>query len=78
LTRRIVISGVLALALGGLLLLAIAQRGKPEISVERNLVYGKGGDTDLLLDLAMPKSGAGRGLQGRRALAAGERREVPH
>ena len=58
-TRRIVIAGVLALALGGLLLLAIAQRGNPGIVVERNLVYGKGGDTDLLLDLAMPKSGAG-------------------
>jgi acetyl esterase/lipase len=59
LKRRIVIAGVLALALGGLLLYAIAPRGHPEIVIERNLVYGKGGDTDLLLDLAMPKSGVG-------------------
>jgi acetyl esterase/lipase len=59
LTRRIVIAGALALALGGLLLFAVAQRSNPEIAIERNLVYGKGGDTDLLLDLAMPKSGAG-------------------
>ena len=58
-TRRIVIAAALALALGGLLLFAIAPRGNPEIAIERNLVYGKGGDTDLLLDLAMPKSGVG-------------------
>jgi acetyl esterase/lipase len=58
-TRRIVKAGVLVLALVGLLLFAVAQRGNPEIAIERNLVYGKGGDTDLLLDLAMPRSGVG-------------------
>ncbi len=36
-----------------------AQEAKPEARVERDLVYGKGGDTDLKLDLAMPKTGDG-------------------
>ena len=31
---------------------AVAQ---PEIELKRDIVYGKGGDVDLLLDLAMPK-----------------------
>src|SRR5262249_2514863 len=31
-----------------------------EVVVERDLVYGKGSDTELQLDLAMPKNGAGR------------------
>jgi acetyl esterase/lipase len=36
-----------------------AQEKKPEIRVDRDLVYGKGGETDLKLDLAMPKEGKG-------------------
>jgi acetyl esterase/lipase len=36
-----------------------AQEKKVEIYVERELVYGKGGETDLKLDLAMPKAGTG-------------------
>jgi acetyl esterase/lipase len=31
----------------------------PAIQVENSLVYGKGGDKDLMLDLAMPAKGAG-------------------
>jgi acetyl esterase/lipase len=34
--------------------LTFAQDQKPEIRVERDLVYGKGGDVDLKLDLALP------------------------
>jgi acetyl esterase/lipase len=30
-----------------------------EVQLDRGLVYGKGGDTDLKLDLAMPKNGGG-------------------
>src|SRR5438309_7705640 len=36
-----------------------AQDKKPEIRIERDLVYGKGGDTEMQLDLAMPKDGDG-------------------
>jgi acetyl esterase/lipase len=36
-----------------------AQEKKPEIRIERDLVYGKGGDTEMQLDLAMPKDGDG-------------------
>ncbi len=39
--------------------LYVAQEKKPEIRVERDLVYGKGGETDLKLDLAMPNEGTG-------------------
>ncbi|HLN31375.1 MAG TPA: alpha/beta hydrolase [Gemmataceae bacterium] len=47
-----------------LLLLALpyqclAQEGKFEVVVERGLVYGHGGDMDLMLDLAMPKDARG-------------------
>ncbi|HEY1861024.1 MAG TPA: alpha/beta hydrolase [Gemmataceae bacterium] len=35
------------------------QEKKPEIRIERDLVYGKGGDTEMKLDLAMPKDGDG-------------------
>jgi len=59
LTRRIALAALLVLALGGLLLFAIALQRSPEIVVERNLVYGRGGDTDLLLDLALLKTGNG-------------------
>jgi acetyl esterase/lipase len=47
----------------GLFLIAVGlsqgQDKKAEIRVERDIVYGKGGDTDLQLDLAMPKDGDG-------------------
>jgi acetyl esterase/lipase len=33
-----------------------AQDSKPDIRLEKDLVYGKGGDVDLKLDLAMPKT----------------------
>jgi acetyl esterase/lipase len=36
-----------------------SQSAKPDILSEREVVYGKGGDTDLKLDLAMPKNGFG-------------------
>jgi acetyl esterase/lipase len=59
LSWRIVAYWLLALGTAGLLLFGIAQRGKPGIAIEQNLVYGRGGETDLRLDLAMPKSGEG-------------------
>src|SRR6266851_8243930 len=36
-----------------------AQEKKSDVLVERDLVYGKGGETDLKLDLAMPGQGPG-------------------
>jgi acetyl esterase/lipase len=36
-----------------------AQENKRLVQVESDLVYGKGGDTDLKLDVAMPKDGDG-------------------
>src|SRR5450432_4270796 len=57
--KRFVILG--ALIFGGIaLLLAVAGKGgSVSITVQRDLVFGKGGDTPLKLDLAMPKSGDG-------------------
>ena len=57
--KRTLILTVLALGLVALLVMVVAQRSHPEIVVERDLVYGKGADTDLKLDLAMPKAGDG-------------------
>ena len=57
--KRIVILGVLALAVVAALLLVAAARRNPEIVVERNLVYGRGGTAELNLDLAMPKASDG-------------------
>jgi acetyl esterase/lipase len=37
----------------------LAQERKPPVRVENDLVYGKVGDTELKLDLAMPKDGDG-------------------
>src|SRR3984893_16790815 len=37
----------------------LAQEKKREIRVERDLAFGKGGDDELKLDLAMPKDGDG-------------------
>jgi acetyl esterase/lipase len=36
-----------------------AQDAKPAVRVEKDLVYGKGGTTDLKLDVAVPKEGDG-------------------
>jgi acetyl esterase/lipase len=36
-----------------------AQEAKPELRLEKDVVYGKGGDTELKLNLAMPKDGDG-------------------
>ncbi len=59
-TRNLLlILGVVALIALPALFLVRAQDTKPEARVERDLVYGKGGDTDLKLDLAMPKDGDG-------------------
>lgn len=37
----------------------LAQERKPDVRVEKDLTYGKVGDTELKLDLAMPKDGEG-------------------
>ncbi len=37
----------------------VRAQDKPAVRVERDLVYGKGGDTDLKLNLAMPAKGDG-------------------
>jgi acetyl esterase/lipase len=49
--------GALALALAAVLVAGRAQA--VEVVVERDVVYGKAGDTELKLDLAMPKDGDG-------------------
>ncbi|MEO8441093.1 MAG: alpha/beta hydrolase [Betaproteobacteria bacterium] len=49
----------LGLALVALVLLLATPRAAPEIEVIRDVVYGVGGETPLLLDLAMPKAGDG-------------------
>src|SRR4051794_8774485 len=49
-------------ALCGLLLVLAgpaARAGEAKVKVERDIVYGKGGDVDLKLDLAMPAEGKG-------------------
>src|SRR5438105_14864187 len=57
--KVLLIFGVIAVIVVPALLLVRAQESKSEVRVERGLVYGKGGDTDLKLDLAMPKDGDG-------------------
>jgi acetyl esterase/lipase len=47
------------LILSATLLVAQAPDAKTAIVVERDLVYGKGGDEDMKLDLARPKDGQG-------------------
>src|SRR5262245_21783426 len=51
----IAVLGLLVVAVG----LGWGQDKKAEVRVERDVIYGKGGDTDLQLDLAMPKDGDG-------------------
>ena len=55
--KRTLLRGSLFVAV--LLILAAALRKDPDITVRRDLVYGRAGATDLKLDLAMPESGAG-------------------
>jgi|GEM_PF-840949 len=58
--RRGLVLAAAALAAVALLLLVAVQHGPAaEISVERDLTYAKVGDTELKLDLAMPKAGSG-------------------
>mgnify|MGYP001342205792 CR=1 FL=1 len=57
--KLLLILGVVTLIVVPALLLVRAQESKGEVRVERGLVYGKGGDADLKLDLAMPKDGNG-------------------
>jgi acetyl esterase/lipase len=38
---------------------AVAEKNAPAVTVIRDLTYGKGGDLDMKLDLAMPSSGKG-------------------
>jgi acetyl esterase/lipase len=51
--------GVVALIGVPALFLVRAQETKTEVSVVNDLVYGKGGDTELKLNLAMPRDGNG-------------------
>jgi acetyl esterase/lipase len=55
--KRIVPSFLSALILVLAPALVFAQDSKPDIRIERDLIYGKGGEVDLKLDLAMPKTG---------------------
>ena len=57
--KRTVLVASLAFILIALLILAVARHRGFEIAIERDLTYGKGGDTELKLDLAMPKTGDG-------------------
>jgi acetyl esterase/lipase len=50
---------IASLGVVAILLLVAALHGEPEIVIARNITYGQGADTELKLDLAMPKSGAG-------------------
>ena len=58
LVKRIAIV-VAAVALAAVALLVFVAPRNPEIAVERDVAYGKGGDVVLKLDLAMPKAGDG-------------------
>jgi len=57
--KRVVVLTSWALAIVALLLVVTAWRSESEIVIERDLAYGKVADTELNLDLAMPKTGAG-------------------
>lgn len=56
--KRFVLPVLCALGVIWLVGMQLAKSGQGNIIVKKNIVYGKGGDTDLQLDLAMPK-GAG-------------------
>jgi acetyl esterase/lipase len=55
-TRAVLVSWLLLFAVP---VLAAAAEGKPEVRVEKDLVYGKGGDQEMQLDLVMPQAGDG-------------------
>lgn len=58
--KRAVVLAAAAFAAIALLLFVVAQRGpSADIAVERDLTYAKVGETELKLDLAMPKAGSG-------------------
>lgn len=57
--KRAVLLASLTFAIAALVLLLASQRRDPEIAIARDLTYGKSADTDLKLDLAMPKTEAG-------------------
>ncbi|MEO8005442.1 MAG: alpha/beta hydrolase [Betaproteobacteria bacterium] len=57
--KRAAILASVALAIVAFLLLVVAPRSDSEIAITRDLTYGKSGDTELKLDLAMPKVGIG-------------------
>ncbi len=54
--NRFLIAGLIPFLLAAVL---HAQEAPPAVRAEKDLVYGKGGTTDLKLDLAMPKEGDG-------------------
>lgn len=54
--QRPLLTGLFALLLAAPL---SAQEKKFQVQMEKDLIYGKGGQTELKLDLAMPKDGAG-------------------
>ena len=58
-TKRTIFIAFVAVAVVAIVLLAAAPRSDPVIIVERDIVYGKGAETELKLDLAMPKAGEG-------------------
>jgi acetyl esterase/lipase len=57
--KRAVILASLSVLTVSLLLLVATHRGDAEITIARDLTYGKGADAELKLDLAMPKLGVG-------------------
>lgn len=57
--KRVLVPLVPLLILLLLPLAATAQEQKPVVRIERDLVYGKGGEADLKLDLAVPAQGQG-------------------
>jgi len=53
--KRTIFIAFAAVAVVAIVLLAAALRSAPVIIVERDIVYGKGAETELKLDLVMPK-----------------------
>ena len=57
--KRAIILTAMAFAVMAFLVMVAARRGDPDIAIERDLVYGKGADSELKLDLAVPLKGDG-------------------
>ena len=57
--KRAVVLAAMTLAVVALLILVAAARSDSDIVIERDLVYGKGADLELKLDLATPVKGDG-------------------